>query len=150
MQQVDTYKLWKVNIKIQQSIYCDNIISCSYLMQTYFNHKTHHFSRHPLRFGSLHNYISFSSRVFFHRHWRFIGQQGRGGDHLLFHSTTSTSKGIEALAMSVFGGKIKKSGILMHLLLVLAVLVSFRLSHSLFQKYFVLQFIQWPYVNSVI
>ena len=29
-------------------------------------------------------------RVFFHRHWRFTGQQGKGGDHLLFHSTTST------------------------------------------------------------
>ena len=28
---------------------------------------------------------------FFHRHWRFTGQQGKGGDHLLFHSITSTS-----------------------------------------------------------
>ena len=27
---------------------------------------------------------------FLHRHWRFTGQQGKGGDHLLFHSTTST------------------------------------------------------------
>ena len=26
---------------------------------------------------------------FLHRHWRFTGQQGKGGDHL-FHSTTST------------------------------------------------------------
>ena len=25
-----------------------------------------------------------------HRHWRFTGQQGKGGDHLLFLSTTST------------------------------------------------------------
>ena len=32
----------------------------------------------------------FSIRVFFHRHWRFTGQQGTGGDHRLFHSTTST------------------------------------------------------------
>ena len=32
----------------------------------------------------------FSTRVFFHRHWRYTGQQGKGGDHLLFHSTTST------------------------------------------------------------
>ena len=35
----------------------------------------------------------FSIRVFFgslHRHWRLTGQQRRGGDHLLFHSTTST------------------------------------------------------------
>ena len=32
----------------------------------------------------------FSIRVFFHRHWRLTGQQGKGGDHFLFHSTTST------------------------------------------------------------
>ena len=32
----------------------------------------------------------FSIRVFFHRHWRFVGQQGKGGDHLFFHSTSST------------------------------------------------------------
>ena len=35
-------------------------------------------------------YYFFSVRVFFHRHWRFTGQQGKGGGHLLFHSTTST------------------------------------------------------------
>ena len=28
---------------------------------------------------------------FLHRHWRYIEQQGKGGDHLLFHSTTFTS-----------------------------------------------------------
>ena len=28
-------------------------------------------------------------RVFFHRHWRFTGQQGKRGGHLLFHSTTA-------------------------------------------------------------
>ena len=27
---------------------------------------------------------------FLHRHWQFTGQQGKGGDHRLFHSTTST------------------------------------------------------------
>ena len=32
----------------------------------------------------------FLYQVFFHRHWQFTGQQGKGGDHLLFHSTTST------------------------------------------------------------
>ena len=31
----------------------------------------------------------FSIRVFFHGHWRLTGQQEKGGDHLLFHSTTS-------------------------------------------------------------
>ena len=28
-------------------------------------------------------------RVFFRRHWRFTGQQGKGGDHFLFHCTIS-------------------------------------------------------------
>ena len=28
--------------------------------------------------------------VFFHRYWWFTKQQGKGGDHLLFHSATST------------------------------------------------------------
>ena len=32
----------------------------------------------------------FSIRIFFHRHWRFTGQQGKGGNHLLFHPTNST------------------------------------------------------------
>ena len=32
----------------------------------------------------------FSIRVFFHGHWQLTGQQGKGGDHLLFHSTIST------------------------------------------------------------
>ena len=32
----------------------------------------------------------FSIRVFFHRHWRFTGQEGKRGDHLLFHSATFT------------------------------------------------------------
>ena len=32
--------------------------------------------------------LFFSIRAFFHRHWRFTGQQWKEGDHLLFHSTT--------------------------------------------------------------
>ena len=32
----------------------------------------------------------FSIRVFFHGHWQLTGQQGKGEDHFLFHSTTST------------------------------------------------------------
>ena len=32
----------------------------------------------------------FSIRVFFHGHWQLTGEQGKRGDHLLFHSTTST------------------------------------------------------------
>ena len=32
----------------------------------------------------------FPIRIFFHRHWKFIGQQVKGRDHLLFQSTTST------------------------------------------------------------
>ena len=31
----------------------------------------------------------FSIKVFFHGDWRLTGQQAKGGDHLLFHSTTS-------------------------------------------------------------
>ena len=34
--------------------------------------------------------VFFSIRVFFHGHWRLTGQQGKGRDHFLFHSTTST------------------------------------------------------------
>ena len=36
------------------------------------------------------SHIFFFYQGFLHRHWRFTGQQGKGGDHLLFHSTTST------------------------------------------------------------
>ena len=35
--------------------------------------------------------VFFFYQSFLHRHWRFTRQQGKGGDHLLFHSTTSTS-----------------------------------------------------------
>ena len=34
--------------------------------------------------------VFFYIRVFFHGHWQLTGQQGTGGDHLSFHSTTST------------------------------------------------------------
>ena len=34
--------------------------------------------------------IFFSNRVCFHGQWQLTGQQGKGGDHLLFHSSTST------------------------------------------------------------
>ena len=40
-------------------------------------------------FPNFPKYIFFY-QGFLHRHWRFTGQQGKGGDHLLFHSTTST------------------------------------------------------------
>ena len=36
------------------------------------------------------NLFTFSIRVFFHGHWRLTGQQGKRGDHLFVHSTTST------------------------------------------------------------
>ena len=45
---------------------------------------------HPLySFGEKLD-VFFYIRVFFHRHWRFTGQQDKEGDHCLFHSTTST------------------------------------------------------------
>ena len=34
--------------------------------------------------------LSFFCRVFFQRHWRFTGQQGKGEDHVLFLPTSST------------------------------------------------------------
>ena len=34
--------------------------------------------------------VFFSIRAFFHGHWQHTGQQGKGGDHLLFHSSTFT------------------------------------------------------------
>ena len=36
------------------------------------------------------NCLFFSIRVFFHRHWKFTGQEGKRGEHLLFNCTTST------------------------------------------------------------
>ena len=36
------------------------------------------------------DFFFLSIRVFFHGHWQLTGQQGKGGDHLLFHATTST------------------------------------------------------------
>ena len=41
----------------------------------------------PLNFSFFLSEFSF----FFHRQWRFTGQQGKRGDHLLFHPITSTS-----------------------------------------------------------
>ena len=35
-------------------------------------------------------FLFFSIRVFFHGHWRLTGQQGKGEDYFLFHSTNST------------------------------------------------------------
>ena len=34
----------------------------------------------------------FSTRDFFHRHWRFTGQQGKGRGHFLFHYTTTSTR----------------------------------------------------------
>ena len=39
---------------------------------------------------SNYNNTFFFYQGFLHRHWWFTGQQGKGGDHFLFHSTTST------------------------------------------------------------
>ena len=53
-----------------------------FLVENYIN-----FYTYTLIFFS---FLFFSIRVFFHGHWRLTGQQGKGGDHFLFHSTTST------------------------------------------------------------
>ena len=44
---------------------------------------------HPYKLFAS-KYIFFLYQRFLHRHWRFTGQQGKRGDHLLFLSTTST------------------------------------------------------------
>ena len=41
-------------------------------------------------FTALQWKVFFFCQGFLHWHWRFKGQQGKEGDHLLFHSTTST------------------------------------------------------------
>ena len=48
------------------------------------------FEKSHNRFDNFFFFSFFSIRIFFHGHWRLTGQQGEGGDHLLFHSTTST------------------------------------------------------------
>ena len=45
-------------------------------------------SVNTLRFSHLHLFFLYQGPL--QRHWWFTGQQGKGGDHLLFHSTTST------------------------------------------------------------
>ena len=47
------------------------------------------FSCIQTEYGEILCIFFFSIRVFFYRHWRLTGQQGKAGDHLLFHSTTS-------------------------------------------------------------
>ena len=48
------------------------------------------FTQYSLNLFYILFYFFFSIRVFFHGHWRLSGQQGKGGDRLLSHSTTST------------------------------------------------------------
>ena len=43
-----------------------------------------------LQICSLGRICFFFISVFFHRHWQLTGQQWKKGDHILFHSTTST------------------------------------------------------------
>ena len=47
------------------------------------------FAKCSMLSGSEEAYF-FSIRVFFHGHWQLTGRQGKGEDHFLFHSTTST------------------------------------------------------------
>ena len=43
----------------------------------------------------------FSIRVF-HRHWRVTGQQAKGGDHLLFYSTTHLLTNIQTFILQLW------------------------------------------------
>ena len=47
------------------------------------------FAKCSMLSGSEEAYF-FSIRVFFQGHWQLTGRQGKGEDHFLFHSTTST------------------------------------------------------------
>ena len=58
---------------MQQKIVCDSEKYQDFLMKQ-----------------DIYIYIYFSIRVFFHGHGRLTWQQGKGGDHFLFHPTTST------------------------------------------------------------
>ena len=44
----------------------------------------------PDHFSHSNVVVFFSIKVFFRGHWQLTGQQRKKGDHLLFHSTTST------------------------------------------------------------
>ena len=44
----------------------------------------------PKQSEAFTRFFFFLYQGFLHIHWRFTGQQGKGVDHLLFHSTTST------------------------------------------------------------
>ena len=48
------------------------------------------FSKYIMFFTSPSFFFFFLYQGILYRHWRFTGQQGKGEDHLLFHSTTST------------------------------------------------------------
>ena len=60
-------------------------IACSFK-----NHQNFFIQPLPLNTSCLFYILLFSVRVFFHRYWRLSGQQGKGGDHFLLHSTSST------------------------------------------------------------
>ena len=45
---------------------------------------------------------------FLHSHWRLTEQQGKGGDHLLFHSTTSTSSRTLRHLLATFENKYRR------------------------------------------
>ena len=59
------------------------------ILRIYLNEKLN-FYHHIIEINAQIHIYFFSIRAFFHRHWQLTGQQGKGGDHLLFHSTTST------------------------------------------------------------
>ena len=44
----------------------------------------------PSHFDYVFSLFFFSIKVFFHRHWRLTGQQGKGVGHFVFNITTST------------------------------------------------------------
>ena len=72
---------WFTIQKIHSKVYPNSI--------TMYSLWRHNFSS-CFSFNMLSFSFFFSIRVFFHGHRQLTGQQGKGEDHLLFHSTTST------------------------------------------------------------
>ena len=62
------------------------IYSCRHLLQKYLDNIIFLL----YRLVKLVSIVFFFYQGFPHRHWRFTGQQGKGGNHHLFYSTTST------------------------------------------------------------
>ena len=86
--------IFKFIIFLIEPIFC--LQYCLYILSTtiiplYFVYYIHRSAALIFRtlYPWLYEVCAFSQIIFFHGYWRLTGQQRNGGDHLLFHSTTS-------------------------------------------------------------